>query len=96
MVTFANGHAGEIDEEPIQPAGDPRGDVGHLRFVVVDLADHANFVGGVLPSHGRRPDFRQSHGPIRHLQLPRTGVIAPVVRKRDQVHEADRAFAGLG
>ncbi len=92
MVPLFHVNPGVVDEQAVQPARDPGGDVTESRFVVVDSAHHPHLMRDVLPLDGHRLDLHQGSslgGGDQRPQACRAG------RHGYQVHAAQRAFAWL-
>jgi len=95
VIALIDANARVIHVQAVEPAGDPRGDVGEARLVVVDLADHADLAGNELPRDLRRLDVHEGFRALADGEFARSRNRIAGRRYRDEIHPADGTLTGL-
>ena len=95
MVAFPDRDAGVVHEQAIDPAGHPGGDVGYARFIVVDFSGHLDFRRHETANDFDGFEFHQLGGIRADADFALAAFVATGY-KRNEIHEADRAFTGFG
>ena len=92
VIALADRDADIVDEEPVEPAREIRGDPRNARVVVGDLAVESDFGGREEPADTCRVEPGELDRRLGQHDLPLIPFSAMAPHDRDEVHETDRTL----